>query len=140
MKTMSTGASSPTAARATMPKLTRLLKPTDFKRVFRKNVVSADRFFRVMACPSQTGRARLGMAVSRKVDKRAVGRNRIKRVIRESFRQWRVSPESAALDVVVLVRPEAATICNETLFHSLNKHWLGIQRAAARRFPLETPA
>ena len=33
--------------------------------------------------------ARLGLAVSRKVDARAVGRNRIKRNLRETFRQQR---------------------------------------------------
>ncbi len=33
--------------------------------------------------------ARLGLAVSRKVDRHAVGRNRIKRVLRDAFRQTR---------------------------------------------------
>ena len=37
------------------------------------------------------GEPRLGLAVSRKVDPRAVGRNRIKRVLRDDFRRrWRV--------------------------------------------------
>ena len=35
--------------------------------------------------------ARLGLAVSRKVDGNAVGRNRIKRVWRETFRQQRMT-------------------------------------------------
>lgn len=88
------------------------------------------------------------MAVSRQVDRHAVGRNRIKRVIRESFRQTfeTVVLESAlpkaestyknvsktgagieencpAIDFVVLPRPEAATICNKRLFQSLHAHW-----------------
>lgn len=49
---------------------------------------------------------RLGMAVSRKVDTRAVGRNRIKRILRDSFRH--LLPELAAGDYVVVARNAAA--------------------------------
>ena len=52
------------------------------------------------------GPARLGMAVSRKVDKRAVGRNRIKRVLRETFRH--LPPTLAGGDYVVVARSSAA--------------------------------
>ena len=44
--------------------------------------------------------ARLGLAVSRKVDARAVGRNRIKRVLRDAMRHLR--PEMAGGDFVVV--------------------------------------
>jgi len=47
------------------------------------------------------------MAVSRKVDKRAVGRNRIKRVLRDTFRH--LLPELAGGDCVVVARAAAAT-------------------------------
>jgi ribonuclease P protein component len=50
--------------------------------------------------------ARLGLAVSRKVDKRAVERNRIKRVLREQFRQLRAQLPGG--DYVVVARPPAA--------------------------------
>ena len=49
---------------------------------------------------------RLGLAVSRKVDRRAVGRNRIKRVLRDSFREHR--GRLAGGDYVVVARPAAA--------------------------------
>lgn len=52
------------------------------------------------------GPARLGMAVSRKVDKRAVGRNRIKRILREAFRH--LPPTLAGGDFVVVARSSAA--------------------------------
>ncbi|QDW66753.1 ribonuclease P protein component [Luteimonas granuli] len=51
--------------------------------------------------------ARLGLAVSRKVDRRAVGRNRIKRALREEFRALRAALPDAAF--VVVARPAAAT-------------------------------
>ena len=50
--------------------------------------------------------ARLGLAVSRKVDPHAVGRNRIKRVLRDEFRHLR--PALAAGAYVVVARPPAA--------------------------------
>ena len=49
---------------------------------------------------------RLGLAVSRKVDPNAVGRNRIKRVLREQFRAMRL--HLADGDYVVVARPAAA--------------------------------
>ena len=49
---------------------------------------------------------RLGLAVSRKVDPNAVGRNRIKRVLREQFRALR--PQLSSGDYVLVARPAAA--------------------------------
>jgi ribonuclease P protein component len=51
---------------------------------------------------------RLGLAVSRKVDPNAVGRNRIKRALREQFRALR--PRLANGDYVLVARPPAAMI------------------------------
>ena len=118
-------------ARASLPRVARLLKPADFKQVFKKNQASNDRLFRVLARANQASRPRLGMAVSKKVDRTAVGRNRIKRVIRESFRPWSAGRDDAVgLDIVVLPRAAAASICNQQLFRSLAVHWSRIDKAA----------
>jgi ribonuclease P protein component len=125
--------------RACFPRTAKLLKPVEFKRVFNRNIVSSDRYFRVLGRPNDVQCSRLGMAVSRQVDKHAVGRNRIKRVIRESFRcffdssptesesgQVLVDTQGGAqsfIDLVVLPRRECATICNRQLFQSLEAHW-----------------
>ena len=61
--------------------------------------------------------ARLGLAVSRKVDARAVGRNRIKRIWRETFRQLR--PRLAAFDLVLVAKPAAAKLDNAQLAAAL---------------------
>jgi len=111
-----------------LPRAARLTKPADFKRVFSKPAVSSDRCFKVLARLGDGERARLGLAVSRQVDKRAVGRNRLKRVIRESFRHRFAGP-GPVVDFVVLPRAESATICNRQLFQSLEKHW---ERVLAR--------
>jgi len=104
------------------PRESRLTRPAEFQRVFKKPAVSSDRWFKVLARRDGGKRARLGMAVSRQVQKQAVGRNRLKRVIRESFRQH-FAGQGPAVDLVVLPRPESATICNRQLSESLEKHW-----------------
>jgi ribonuclease P protein component len=135
--------------RTSFPRTARLLKPIEFKKVFKKNVVSSDRFFRVLARLNNGPCSRLGMAVSRQVDKRAVERNRFKRVIRESFRHtWAITGEEVrnseqniknrggfhhCVDLLVLPRRECASICNKQLFLSLEDHWLRINKALERQ-------
>ena len=55
---------------------------------------------RLIARPNALGVARLGIVVGKRVIKRAVGRNRAKRIIRESFRLTAGLP---AMDIVVRV-------------------------------------
>ncbi len=72
------------------------------------------------------------MAVSRQVDRRAVERNRLKRIIRESFRQHYLSnSKHPAVDIVVLPRREAVSICNRRLFDQLSRHWQRIDKRAS---------
>jgi len=102
----------------------RLLKPAEFKLVFQQPIRSGDDCFRILARANGIQRHRLGMAVSKKACARAVGRNRIKRVVRESFRT-RMSgavPDNA-LDFVVLPTVEATNQSNKTLDESLSAHW-----------------
>ena len=64
---------------------------------------------------------RLGLAVSKKNCRQAVGRNRIKRIVRESFRlnQNRLP----GIDIVVLSQPGTHKANNKELFSSLAAHW-----------------
>lgn len=118
----------------------RLLKPSEYKRVFEQAVVSSDAYFRVFARVGEGPRSRLGLGVSRKVDARASTRNRIRRVIRESFRLNHPlvdadSPQarSPARDYVVLAAPGAAGEKNQALSESLLRHWNTIDRKLADR-------
>lgn len=113
------------AARRSFPRTARLTRPAEFKRVFAKPAVSVDVMFKVLARAGETGRSRLGMAVSRQVDRRAATRNRIKRIVRESFRRH-FGANGPAVDFVVLPRRESATICNRQLGLSLEGHWARI--------------
>ena len=102
----------------------RLLKPAQFKLVFQQPIRSSDDYFRVMARVNEIRQHRLGMAVSKKACPRAVGRNRIKRVARESFRTKLVGKVTEnALDFVILPTARATNQSNKTLDESLSIHW-----------------
>jgi ribonuclease P protein component len=74
---------------------------------------------------------RLGMAVSKKACAKAVGRNRIKRLVRESFRARMIEPATDhALDIVVLPTAQAAKQTNKQLVESLSIHWQKLTRKA----------
>lgn len=65
--------------------------------------------------------ARLGMAVSRRVSTRAVERNRIKRLIRESFRRRRA--QLPAVDILVIAHRDAAGQPAQALRDELDQLW-----------------
>ncbi len=77
----------------------RLVNKADFDRVFADNQRARTDYVVVMARPNQAGYPRLGMIVAKRLLGRAVDRNRVKRCVRESFRQ--VLPELPACDFVV---------------------------------------
>ena len=72
---------------------------------------------------------RLGLAISRKVAKSAVARNRLKRIARESFRRYRQG--LGGLDCVVMGRAGVAEQDNAALFASLERHWRRFARPCA---------
>ena len=105
----------------------RLLDAAAYGRVFDAPSRSRDQFFTVLCRRNDGDQGRLGLAVSRKHCRRAVARNRIKRIARESFRQQQ--DLMAGLDVVVINQPAAANASNNELFASLEKHWQNCQKA-----------
>lgn len=69
-----------------MPKSVSLRKSQEFRTVYEKGQRLDGRFITVFVSPNQLDCHRLGITASRKVSLRAVDRNRLKRLIRETFR------------------------------------------------------
>ena len=107
----------------------RLLKPGEFKRVFDKACRSSDNHLTVLAIRNTLGYGRLGLAISKKNVKLAVQRNRIKRLIRESFRHHQAT--LADYDLVVMARRGVADLGNQEIVTSLERHWRRIQQRCA---------
>ncbi|HPE78772.1 MAG: ribonuclease P protein component [Chromatiaceae bacterium] len=103
------------------PRTARLLASVDYQRVFEKPRRSADTYFTVLATQGSSRPARLGLAISRKQARRAVDRNRLKRLIREVFRRNRAVLDGR--DFVVMARSNAVAADNLTLHASLDRHF-----------------
>lgn len=101
------------------PRSRRLLNQADFQQVFQAPLKSSDALFTVLAGPAATGCARLGLAIARKQLRQATDRNRIKRLVREYFRQHVV----ASLDYVVMARRAVGTCTNDQICTSLTRHF-----------------
>lgn len=100
----------------------RLLNSREYDKVFKKSVRASGRGLIILARANEEGQhPRLGLVVPKKVLKRAVWRNRVKRIIRESFRNSKDSLPNA--DLVVLARKPIGEINNIELRLSLQRLW-----------------
>ncbi len=99
----------------------RLLDAAAYERVFKKAARSRDKWFTVLCRDNNSETARLGLAISKKQCRAATTRNRIKRIVRESFRHNQAI--LAGLDVIVINQSAAQTGSNRQLFDSLHGHW-----------------
>lgn len=115
---------------ARFSKRVRLLKPAEFSRVFKNAKRSSDRLLTILAASNDLGYPRLGLAISKKHAKRAVDRNRIKRLIRESFRLHQT--DLPAADFVVMAKPITKSVENQEIFKSLEHHWNRLIKQCAK--------
>ena len=111
---------SPSASR--FGKNKRLLNAVDYSRVFdQPDARASHRHLLLLARNNQRDRHRLGLVIAKKNVKRAVERNRIKRVTREFFRQL---PDSEPhMDVILLARRGLDEMDNALLSSTLKQQW-----------------
>ena len=98
--------------KATFPPAVRVRTGAEYARVFEGARRTSDPILSLHWLAGDPP-ARLGLAVSRKVDPDAVGRNRIKRVFRDQFRQLRA--QLPAGDYVIVARVAACSADNAQL-------------------------
>lgn len=113
-------------APATFPRAARLLTPRDFARLRNASRRVGTRHLIAEVAVRDAGGARLGLAVSRRVSKSAVHRNRIKRIARDSFRRHRDT--LPGVDILVIARSSADHEDNPSLHAEFVRLW---QRIAA---------
>jgi ribonuclease P protein component len=113
-----------------LPKRNKLLNKKEFSWVFEKATYKAShRYCLILARESQTGQSRVGLVIAKKHIKLAVDRNRVKRLIRESFRHNQ--HQLIKIDAIVLSRNGLADIGNPAIYEMLNQLWKKIQSKAS---------
>ena len=108
-------------APATFPRSARLLKTGDFTRLRSGSRRVGTRHFNAQVASNGLDGPRLGLAVSKRVSKKAVRRNRIKRIARDHFRRTRA--DLPALDILLIARSSADHEDNATLRAELVDLW-----------------
>lgn len=106
---------------AGLPREARLRRAGDFAALRHVSGRFGGRCFHLRYRGNELGHARLGLAISKRVSKRAVERNRIKRLLRESFR--RVRHQLPAVDVMVMAREQAAGVPGPELLADIDALW-----------------
>jgi ribonuclease P protein component len=107
----------------------RLLQSSDFKTVFDHAPFRAShQYFLILARPNNLDCPRLGLVIAKKHIRLAVRRNRLKRLIRESFRHQQQS--LTGLDVIVLARKSMDEMDNSDITEQLTQQWQRLLRRA----------
>lgn len=107
----------------------RLTSKFQFDAVYQNGRRFSNNCFTVLVRLNETGHARLGLSVAARMVGNAVNRNRIKRIVRESFRLHQ--DRLPALDVVVNARSAARDADKKLLADKLTRCWQDvIQRCA----------
>ncbi len=104
-----------------------MLTPEHYKNVFQQAHRAGSPHLTILARSNDLNHPRLGLAVPpKKQIKTAVGRNKFKRIVRESFRQKQA--DLPAKDFVVIAKKSASELSNEELFKLLDKLWHRLSR------------
>jgi ribonuclease P protein component len=104
-------------------------RPAEFKRVYAGGKRLGSEFFSVNAQANGATSARLGMSIAARILRRSVDRNRVRRLIRESFRVHQLS--LPALDIVIGARAGVLAADNAQLRAALEKLWQKISSTCA---------
>lgn len=114
-------------ANYTFKKEARMLTSLEYKKVFSNPVRVSSNGVTILAIINDNTSSRLGLVVPKKILKRAVWRNRVKRVVRESFRLSSPSFEKNA-DIVFIAKAGIKDINNQKLFELLDKLWIRLKK------------
>ena len=112
---------------AGLPREMRLRRAGDFAALRQNSGRLGGRCFSVRYRLNALGHPRLGLAISKRMSKRAVDRNRIKRLVRESFRRARL--DLPPVDLMVMAREQACGLSGPELLDELQQLWKKLRSA-----------
>jgi ribonuclease P protein component len=111
----------------------RLLNASEYQAVFdesRLKVSTAEILF--LARKNNLSQPRLGLVIAKKNVRLSVQRNRVKRIIRESFRLQQ--HQLPGIDVIVLARKSLGELDNKQLHETCNQLWHQLEKRAEKHF------
>ncbi|OGT60580.1 MAG: ribonuclease P protein component [Gammaproteobacteria bacterium RIFCSPHIGHO2_12_FULL_45_12] len=100
----------------------RLIRQSDFQSVFAARPSKlAHHYLLVLSRPNGMSHARLGVNIAKRHVRRAVDRNKVKRILRESFRHHREA--LLERDFVVILRASCSSFDKKALREDINHLW-----------------
>ena len=108
----------------------RLRRAAEFRQLYASGRRLSAEPFTAIVRPNQLGAARLGLSIAARIVRRAVQRNRIRRLIRESFRLR--CDQLPPLDIVIGVRGGVQAASRARLREALERLWQKIAGTCER--------
>ena len=106
------------------PRQLRLTRAAEYRQIFNNNKRISDDSITILVGNKSGAFPRLGFAIARKQIAKAVDRNRLKRIFRESFRKNQ--QRLPARDMVIMVRRSIMLVDTAQLNSTLEKHWISV--------------
>jgi ribonuclease P protein component len=116
----------------------RLRSSIEFKRVFRLGKKLHGPIFRFIYIKNQEDCARVGLAIPKKIVRTAVIRNRLKRLVRESFRHYQAAIKG--YDVVVIAIQKPDRLKKQCLRKQLDFLWHQVEKSSKKQASLSLDA
>jgi ribonuclease P protein component len=103
------------------PRNNRLVIQAEYQSLFKKAHKISHRFLKILFKKNNCLYGRLGLIVAKRVAKKAVTRNQIKRVIRESFRHHQ--EQLIGMDIIVIAREPCDKLNKHILREGIDQLW-----------------
>jgi len=115
-------------------KFKRLIRSSDYRRIYRQACRLAGSYLRLYYAPNSTKHFRLGVTVSKRISKKATERNWYKRVIKEWFWQHAFFAPKGFGDIVIVVNKAVCVTPQGSV--KLRKELAQLSQQMVRKNPL----